>query len=126
MADVTSFNNSFLAKCVFSDARKTRNKYSRFSHTICCQLLLGCLWHNPVLIRLGFSFWHKSHSGVFSACASSKSMRRIGQRTLAESTFRGFRAASEQLPRVIPGARSDSKLLAIYLRWKHRNANIRM
>ena len=33
---------------------------------------------------LGFSFWHKSHSGVFSACARYKSMRRIGQRTWAE------------------------------------------
>ena len=31
-----------------------------------------------------FSFKHKSHSGVFSACARYKSMRRIGQRTWAE------------------------------------------
>ena len=31
-----------------------------------------------------FSVRHKSHSGVFSACARYKSMRRIGQRTWAE------------------------------------------
>ena len=31
-----------------------------------------------------FSFWHKSLSGVFSACAKYKCMRRIDQRTPAE------------------------------------------
>ena len=28
-------------------------------------------------IGIGFSFWHKSHSGVFSACARYKCMRRL-------------------------------------------------
>ena len=51
-------------------------------------LLLGCLGRTQFKNGLGFSFWHKSDSGVFSACARYKSMHGIGQQTSAEYTLR--------------------------------------
>ena len=67
-------------------------------------------------IGLGFSFWHKSHSGVFSACAKYKCMcrmRRIDQRSSAEYISR----SSKRLKAI-----SNLSSVEAY-EYKHTNVN---